>query len=251
MNDALKRVVVICTEKTNPDGQAILREVLDALLPQAPDEIVVVHNKTHPQILPNVSNLFLEKNQPYEVASCFNLALDYCEQKYPEDFILLRLDDDSIPQAHYLHYMTHDLLPHEVRQAMLMYLKWPLADDYNTHFTSDSWLHEPVPDLDYAIENIDQIGKKMQLFSLISVIWNRALRGLRCDEQFNGNWGLEDTDFCFQLLERGCHIVNHERSCVWHCLTDWKQENHQTSNGAEKENPNALYFEQKWRHSEH
>ena len=77
-------------------------------------------------------------------------------------------------------------------------------------------------------------------------IWDKSLRGMRCDERYNGYWGMEDTDFIFQLLNRGCSIRNQESSCVWHCQLNWKAENHSGTHEERMNNPNYDYFIEKW-----
>lgn len=144
------------------------------------------------------------------------MALDYCELSYADDFILLSLDDDCIAQAKYVFHMTEQLRPRQVHQAMLMYHQWPLPPGYRQSFTSHSWLHSPVENLLVARNRKSELGAGMQLFGLRAVIWDETLRGVRYDEGYNGYWGMEDTDFSFQLLEKGCSIRNQNRSCVWH-----------------------------------
>ena len=239
-------IVVISTEKTGVANESLLNRVLEALGAQKPTEIVVVHNLIEKRSLPGVTNLHFPKTGKYEVASCINLALQYCEERYQEDFILIRLDDDCIPTPNYLHEISTGLGQGIVHQGSIRYEEWPARADFEKSFDAESWLHRTVPDLDTALLRIFYKRNQIQLFSLIAVIWNARLRGIRYDENYNGHWGLEDTDFSFQLLEAGCRIKARRGAGVWHFQTGWKKENHTGAHAERINNPNQRYFYSKW-----
>lgn len=57
----MKKIMVICTEKTGVLARQLFEEVLGSLRSQGLDEIVVVHNRNAAQNIAGVTNLLFEK----------------------------------------------------------------------------------------------------------------------------------------------------------------------------------------------
>ena len=241
-------VAGICTDKTEPRSLAILENAVWRLLAQSVDEIVLVQNhKKKPEPHEFTTSLYLEKSGEYMVATCGNLALDYLEEKYRRDFVLLTLADDILVSGNYVDAMTSGLDEGIVRVPCGQFLTWPVREDFEDNFEAGFALEEPLKDLRSVTENLHRIGDGIYLSGFFSVRWIPALRGTRYDENYNGHWGYEDSDFMLQLMEKGCELHPCTGGVGWHISTAaLSHDSHLPHHWKVRNNPNFHYFNEKW-----
>lgn len=245
----MKKVLALCTEKSSAEDKAILNLALDRFSVQHLDEIVVVENYCRPErSRPGITYLFKQKQQPYELTQCANLALDYLEHTYSEDFILFCAADDSIPASNYVEIMSQSLAPATIHHACGHYLSMPLAPDFESTFVPDYRLRCEVPSLDFALSRISEIGNELILGGTISFIFDERARGLRFDNAYDGAWGYEDTDYLFQLIAAGYRVRPIDDAKLWIAISNWKRKGHSSFNHQQNilGNKNAPYFASKW-----
>ena len=84
--------------------------------------------------------------------------------------------------------------------------------------------------------------------SLLGWLWHKEDWDLQYDENYNGSWGLKDTDFALQLINRGYKIIPMYNVRTWHINTGWKSENHTPISHEMRidNNVNWKYLKKKW-----
>ena len=222
---------------------------LDRFSVQQLDEIVVVENYSRPGCpRPGITYLFKKKQQPYELTQCANLALDYLEHTYPEEFVLLCAADDWIPASNYVEKMSQSLARATVHHACGHYLSTPFPPDFESTFIPDCRLRCEVPSLDFALSRISEIGNELILGGMVSFIFDERARGLRFDNAYDGAWGYEDTDYLFQLLAEGYCVRPIDDAKLWIANSNWKRKDHKSFDHQRNilGNKNAPYFASKW-----
>ena len=285
----MQKIVIIPTEKTGEDDFEILNQVIQSLNHQTlkPDLIIIVKNhkegiqfNINDKIESKIQIIELEKSKDkkYEAASVRNKALEYISSNIDEEKLCLYfLDDDCIVGKNY----TKNLFPkreNEIRTVSPLvrvnYLKE--KDKAKLVQRYEKTIRERATQtIKYYAKLILQSITKKELFisqihfieqslkrgrralGIISVILDMELiRILRYDENYDGNWGLEDSDFVMQIMEKGYYLTILHYLRVFHVHTEWKdksriisKDGYSQKNFEERvtKNPNEKYYYEKWK----
>lgn len=244
----MPKVVLIPTDKEGGKDRHLLDQVISRLLSQV-DEIVLVCNYTRHgfESITNtypVTILSKVKTEDYQLASTLNVGLEYIAKKYSEGVYLIILGDDCIPSKTYVKDLQDvSERPMSVangRVHRINITETHKIDKVSTPHSGDG-INHIVTEVNHALHPTNHVN------ALIGFEWQPEDMDMRYDEHYDGYWGLEDSDFVLQLLERGYVVVPSNAHC-WHVNTGIRPENHVPMSHEQRleNNPNWAYFKEKW-----
>ena len=228
-----------------------------------------------------ITELFLEKKLKYEAASVLNVGLEFIYKKFHADkkINLIKIDDDCVLEKNYVKKMNPR---NELEINTLTGQLWVRVHENktlnNTKTKKEYFIDKikkvishpiksvktiinilkrkyetlfNIRDVKLRIDNVqDSLIPDNRAGGLISFIWDmKRMPDLRHDENYDGNWGFEDSDLMANLVSKGYYYNKIDNIYVKHYKTDWKKELHdpETANLKYVDNPNEKYFINKWK----
>ena len=244
------RVLIIPTHKTDKKDREVLIEVLKQLDNQKEmfDEVVLIKNYEKNTIIGHhcitpVTEIFFKKTEEYQLSSTINFGLDYIIKKYFEfDKIFIGIiGDDCIMES----FLLGNVIALSTKNSKVVFNPRVVQTEYSTDFARPNVEGHGCPITLTSVEKA--VNPRYHVNAILFWLWHKEDWGARYDSNFDGEWGLEDTDFALQLIHRG-YVIVPNKNRVWHIDVGWSKHLHQHIPHAQKiqHNPNWKYLKEKW-----
>jgi len=248
--DNYPRVLIIPTHKTDKKDREVLIEVLKQLDNQKEmfDEVILVKNYEKNTIIGHhcitpVTELFFKKTEEYQLSSTINFGLDYVTKRYSgSDKIFIGIiGDDCIMEK----TLLENVLSLSTPYSKVVYNPRVVQTEYSKEFKLPNEHGHGCPITLNKVETA--LNPRYHVNAILFWLWHKDDWGARYDSNFDGEWGLEDTDFALQLIHRGYAIIPNNKR-VWHIDIGWTKDLHKHIPHAHKiqHNPNWKYLKEKW-----
>jgi hypothetical protein len=248
------RLLIIPTEKRLPNDVQILKRVLKSCDEQIEpfDEVILIKNYDHyhqeifgGNIRTPLTELNFIKSNKYQMCSVINTGFDYVRKKYSsyDGVFMTIMGDDCVMEKNFFStVISYSDEKHKAAfQPRIIHTNHtPKLDLPNV---KGHGIVRILADVKTAIQPVNHVN------SLLGWYWHKDDWDIYYDENFNGSWGLKDTDYGLQLIHRGYKIIPMYDVRVWHINAGWKSENHVPISHADKlsTNINWKYLVEKWK----